>query len=110
MKSVCISQGHGKHIRGAADILDEVDEARMVVETTATYLRSAGMTVKTFHDDTSHDQSTNLNTIVNWHNTAVARTRCFASTSMPISTPRSRWALSACTRRKRRWRKQSRAR
>jgi peptidoglycan hydrolase-like protein with peptidoglycan-binding domain len=68
MKSVCISSGHGKYIRGAADILDEVDEARMVVETTATYLRSAGMTVKTFHDDTSHDQSTNLDAIVDWHN------------------------------------------
>jgi peptidoglycan hydrolase-like protein with peptidoglycan-binding domain len=68
MKSVCISSGHGKHIRGAADILDEVDEARMVVETTAGYLRKAGVTVQTFHDDTSHDQGTNLNTIVNWHN------------------------------------------
>ena len=68
IKSVAISSGHGKYIRGAADILDEVDEARMVVETAATYLRGAGVTVKTFHDDTSHDQSTNLNTIVNWHN------------------------------------------
>lgn len=75
MKSVCISSGHGKYIRGAAGspvppYLDEVDEARKVTEKTAEYLRSAGLTVKTFHDNTSHDQSTNLNTIVNWHNAA----------------------------------------
>ena len=31
-------------------------------------LQGAGVSVKTFHDNTSHDQSTNLNTIVNWHN------------------------------------------
>ena len=66
--SICISSGHGKYIRGAAGYLDEVDEARRVTEKVATYLRSAGVTVKTFHDDTSHDQGTNLNTIVNWHN------------------------------------------
>jgi len=67
-KSIVISSGHGKYIRGAADILDEVDEARRVVDTVAEYLQSAGCTVKTFHDNTSHDQSTNLNTIVNYHN------------------------------------------
>jgi N-acetylmuramoyl-L-alanine amidase len=68
MKSVVISSGHGLYIRGAADILDEVDEARKVVEKAAEYLRSAGVTVKTFHDDSSKDQGTNLNTIVNYHN------------------------------------------
>jgi hypothetical protein len=65
---IVISSGHGKYIRGAADILDEVDEARLVVERVAEYLRDYGVGVKTFHDDTSHDQSTNLNTIVNYHN------------------------------------------
>ena len=60
--------GHGKYIRGASGYLDEVDEARRVTERTAEMLRSVGCTVKTFHDNTSHDQSTNLNAIVNWHN------------------------------------------
>jgi N-acetylmuramoyl-L-alanine amidase/Putative peptidoglycan binding domain len=68
MTSIVISSGHGKYIRGAAGYLDEVDEARRVVEKVATYLRSAGVTTTVFHDDTSHDQSTNLNTIVNFHN------------------------------------------
>jgi len=70
---IAISSGHGKYIRGARGEpvppqLDEVDEARKVVERVADYLRTAGVTVETFHDDTSHDQSTNLDTIVDWHN------------------------------------------
>ncbi len=68
MKSLVISSGHGKYIRGASGYLDEVDEARRVVEKTATYLRGAGLTVKTFHDDSSHSQNENLNRIVNYHN------------------------------------------
>jgi peptidoglycan hydrolase-like protein with peptidoglycan-binding domain len=66
--NIVISSGHGKYIRGASGYLDEVDEARRVVERTAEMLRSVGVTVKTFHDNTSHDQGTNLNTIVNYHN------------------------------------------
>jgi N-acetylmuramoyl-L-alanine amidase len=66
--SVVISSGHGKYIRGASGYLDEVDEARLVVEKVAELLRSAEVGVKTFHDNTSHDQSTNLHTIVNYHN------------------------------------------
>ena len=31
-------------------------------------MRARGVNVKTFHDNTSHDQNTNLNTIVNYHN------------------------------------------
>jgi N-acetylmuramoyl-L-alanine amidase len=70
---VVISSGHGKHIRGAAGspvppYLDEVNEARKVVEETAKQLRTLGVETTTFHDDTSHDQQTNLNTIVNFHN------------------------------------------
>jgi hypothetical protein len=70
---VAISSGHGKYIRGASGSpvppqLDEVDEARRVVEQVADDLRHRGIEVYTFHDNTSHDQSTNLNTIVNWHN------------------------------------------
>jgi peptidoglycan hydrolase-like protein with peptidoglycan-binding domain len=67
-KSIVISSGHGKYIRGASGYLDEVDEARRVVERVAEFLRAADVEVETFHDNTSHDQSTNLSTIVNYHN------------------------------------------
>jgi N-acetylmuramoyl-L-alanine amidase len=70
---ICISSGHGKYIRGASGSpvppqLDEVDEARKVVERVADELRNRSVEVSTFHDDTSHDQSTNLSTIVAAHN------------------------------------------
>ena len=73
MKSVAISSGHGIKIRGAScspipPYLDEVDQAIRVMNRTAEFLRNGGVTVKTFTDTTSTDQSTNLNTIVNWHN------------------------------------------
>ena len=55
-------------MRGASGILDEVDEARRVVERVAEELRDRGVDVKTFHDDTSHSQNENLKTIVNYHN------------------------------------------
>jgi N-acetylmuramoyl-L-alanine amidase len=55
-------------VRGASGVIDEVDEARKVVETVADFLREAGVEVDTFHDDTSTSQNENLNTIVNWHN------------------------------------------
>jgi N-acetylmuramoyl-L-alanine amidase len=66
--SIVISSGHGKYVRGASGILDEVDEARKVVEQVAKELSARGVDVMTFHDDTSRDQNTNLNTIVNFHN------------------------------------------
>jgi len=70
---VALSSGHGKYIRGASGSpvppqLDEVDEARRVVDRVADLLRSVGIECETFHDNTSHDQSTNLATIVDWHN------------------------------------------
>jgi peptidoglycan hydrolase-like protein with peptidoglycan-binding domain len=68
MISICMSSGHGKYIRGASGYLDEVNEARRVVEETARLLRGAGVEIKTFHDDQSHSQNENLNRIVNWHN------------------------------------------
>lgn len=67
-RNIVISSGHGKYVRGAVGILDEVDEARMVVEEVADLLRDRGVAVKTFHDDTSHSQNENLNTIVDYHN------------------------------------------
>ncbi len=69
---VVMSSGHGLKIRGAAGPspwgLDEVNEARKVVEQTATVLRGMGISVTTFHDDISDDQDENLNRIVNFHN------------------------------------------
>jgi hypothetical protein len=65
---IVISSGHGKYVRGAAGYLDEVNEARKVVDRVGLLLREAGIDVKTFHDNTSHDVNTNLNTIVNYHN------------------------------------------
>lgn len=71
--AIAMSSGHGKYIRGASGApvppqLDEVDEARRVVDRMTQILAAAGVMVKTFHDNTSHDQNTNLNTIVDWHN------------------------------------------
>ena len=38
---IVISSGHGKYVRGACGILDEVDEARRVVDRVAAELRNA---------------------------------------------------------------------
>jgi N-acetylmuramoyl-L-alanine amidase len=65
---VVISSGHGKYVRGAAGILDEVDEARLVVEQLAGELRNRGIDVVTFHDNDSTTQNENLNRIVDFHN------------------------------------------
>jgi N-acetylmuramoyl-L-alanine amidase len=68
MTSVVISSGHGKYVRGASGIIDEVDEARKVVEQVAKMLQQRGVSVKKFHDDVSKSQSENLNRIVDYHN------------------------------------------
>ena len=69
---IVMSSGHGKYIRGAEGPspwgLDEVDEARRVVERTADELIKMGVSVVTYHDDVSDDQSENLNRIVQFHN------------------------------------------
>jgi N-acetylmuramoyl-L-alanine amidase len=65
---VAISSGHGALVRGASGVLDEVDEARRVVEAVADKLASRGVDVVVFHDDTSTTQSQNLDAIVSWHN------------------------------------------
>src|SRR5262252_6845379 len=66
--SVVISSGHGKLVRGAAGYIDEVDEARKVVDKVAEILRALGDDVKTFHDDVSTSQGENLDRIVAYHN------------------------------------------
>jgi N-acetylmuramoyl-L-alanine amidase len=65
---IAISSGHGSLVRGASGVLDEVDEARRVVEAVADKLAARGVDVVTFHDDESTTQSQNLDAIVNWHN------------------------------------------
>lgn len=65
---IVISSGHGKYVRGASGYIDEVDEARKVVETVATMLRSAGVEATTYHDDVSKSQSENLHRITDFHN------------------------------------------
>lgn len=66
--SIVISSGHGKHVAGAVGILNEVDEARRVVEHLADELRTRGVEVVVFHDDVSTSQSANLDAIVRAHN------------------------------------------
>jgi N-acetylmuramoyl-L-alanine amidase len=93
---IVMSSGHGKYVRGAAGPapwgLDEVNEARRVVEETAAYLRSVNVQVITFHDDISHSQSENLNRIVNFHNSCSRdldvsiHFNAFEVTSKPMGT------------------------
>jgi N-acetylmuramoyl-L-alanine amidase len=71
--SICISSGHSLYCRGASGSpvppqLDEVDEARRMVDRIADLLRDRGVGVAVFHDNESRDQSSNLNAIVAAHN------------------------------------------
>ena len=65
---IVISSGHGKYVRGAHGIIDEVDEARKVVEALANQLELRGVGVIAYHDDVSKSQSENLDRIVDFHN------------------------------------------
>jgi len=65
---IVISSGHGKYVRGASGLIDEVDEARKVVSAVVHNLNLLGHGVVEFHDDTSTTQQQNLNAIVNFHN------------------------------------------
>jgi N-acetylmuramoyl-L-alanine amidase len=90
--SIVISSGHGLHVRGAHGILDEVDEARRVVDRLKVELEARGVKVDTFHDNTSTSQNQNLQTITNHHN---SKTRdldvsihfnAFEQTAKPMGT------------------------
>lgn len=69
---IVISSGHGLHIRGASGPepwgLDEVNEARRVVDKVADYLRLLDVDVTVFHDDVSTGQQENLERITDFHN------------------------------------------
>jgi N-acetylmuramoyl-L-alanine amidase len=94
---IIISSGHGKKIRGAAGspvppYLDEVDEARKVVDALADELRYLGIETLTFHDDVSTTQNENLNRIVDYHNDQVrdldisVHFNAYQTTSKPMGT------------------------
>lgn len=90
--NIVISSGHGKLVRGAKGIIDEVDEARRVVNEVAFELDGVGVEVTRFHDDISTSQNENLNRIVDFHN---AQTRdldvsvhfnAYENTTKPMGT------------------------
>src|SRR6516162_10058102 len=89
---IVISSGHGKYIRGSSGYLDEVNEARRVVEQVADYLRPVGVDVVTFHDDVSDNQSENLERIVDFHNSksreldVSVHFNAYETTSKPMGT------------------------
>jgi N-acetylmuramoyl-L-alanine amidase len=66
--NIVISSGHGKIVRGASGYLDEVNEARRVVDNVAAIMKRHGFGAVVFHDDTSTSQNENLNRIVDFHN------------------------------------------
>ena len=63
-----ISSGHGKHVAGSSSIIDEVTEARKVVNRVGEIMKELGEAPNIFHDNTSKTQKTNVNTIVKYHN------------------------------------------
>jgi N-acetylmuramoyl-L-alanine amidase len=89
---VVMSSGHGKYVRGASGVLDEVDEARRVVEAAAANMRGVGIDVVTFHDDVSQSQSENLQRIVDFHNSQVrdldisVHFNAYVETTKPMGT------------------------
>ena len=92
---IVISSGHGKYVRGAScppPGLDEVDEARKVVDRVASELVARGADVKTYHDNVSKNQNENLNRIVDFHNAQVrdldvsVHFNAYQKTSKPMGT------------------------
>jgi hypothetical protein len=87
---IVISSGHGKKIRGASGYIDEVDEARKVVNRVVEIL---GPEVATpYHDDVSTTQNENLNRIVDFHNSKTrdldvsVHFNAYGTTSKPMGT------------------------
>lgn len=65
---IAISSGHGKYVRGADGYIDEVNEARRVVNRVAQLLTESKNIAYVFHDNVSKTQEENLHRIVDWHN------------------------------------------
>ena len=66
-KQVVISSGHSINCQGASDIINEVTEAKRVVDRVAELIRANGGTCYKYHD-TASSSSVNLANIVNFHN------------------------------------------
>ena len=66
--NIVISSGHGKFVRGASGVIDEVDEARRVVNRVAAILVAAGITAAAFHENEARNQSANVSAIIRHHN------------------------------------------
>ena len=64
---VNISSGHSINCQGAADIINEVTEARKVVDRVYEIIKASGKQCYKYHD-TSSSSTQNLVNIVNWHN------------------------------------------
>ena len=64
---VNISSGHSINCQGAADIINEVTEARKVVDRVYEIVKASGKQCYKYHD-TSSSSTQNLVNIVNWHN------------------------------------------
>ena len=64
---VNISSGHSINCQGAADIINEVTEARKVVDRVYEIVKASGKQCYKHHD-TSSNSTQNLVNIVNWHN------------------------------------------
>jgi hypothetical protein len=90
--SLVISSGHGQKIRGASGIIDEVDEARRVVDRIAELFAGRDIDVSVFHDNTSDTQGENLETIVAYHNDqdreldVSVHFNAYTNTSKPMGT------------------------
>lgn len=67
---LAISSGHGRYVRGASGVVDEVDEARRIVSALCQELFRRGHEVTEIHDDTSTNQDDNLEWLVTQHNRA----------------------------------------
>lgn len=68
MSSIAISPGHFGVGTGAKDIIDEVAEARKVVDRVAYLLEREGIKVYKIVDNRSKNQSQNLNYLISEHN------------------------------------------
>ena len=64
---VNISSGHSINCQGASDIINEVTEARKVVDRVYEIVKASGKQCYKYHD-TSSSSTQNLVNIVNWHN------------------------------------------
>jgi N-acetylmuramoyl-L-alanine amidase len=67
-EKVVISSGHCTKVQGAVGLINEVEEARRVVDALAIALRERGVEVDTYHDTVSESQGENLERIVDYHN------------------------------------------